>query len=204
MLETRRLKLRQLLISDHESLDALFGDADVMEFSDMPLNSDEAGAWLRSQIDGYEKNNGIEISAVVKKSTSEFIGYCGLTLFPDIDGIAEIEIGYRLIRKFRGDGFATEAASAVRDYAFSELKLTRLVALIEPSNRRSIRVAEKIGMTYEKDVMLKHYDHPDHLYSLHLWPFALLTLVFVSIGPLLYLVLNTGTENIGVCEGSGA
>ena len=55
MLETRRLKLRRLLISDHDSLDALFGDADVMEFSDVPLNSDETGAWLRSQIDGYEK-----------------------------------------------------------------------------------------------------------------------------------------------------
>jgi len=76
----------------------------------------------------------------VKKSTSEFIGYCGLTLFPDIDGTAEIEIGYRLIRKFWGYGFATEATSAVRDYAFSELKLTRLVALIEPSNTMIILI----------------------------------------------------------------
>jgi len=54
MIETKRLKLRQLLISDHESLDALFGDANVMEFSDGSLNSAEVGAWLRSQIDGYE------------------------------------------------------------------------------------------------------------------------------------------------------
>ena len=167
MLETRRLKLRPLMISDHESLNTLLGDSKVMEFSDGPLDSEQVYAWLRSQIERYEKDNRISLSAVVNKSTSEFIGFCGLTLFPDIDGAAEIEIGFRLVRKFWGHGYATEAASAVREYAFSELKLTRLVALIEPSNRRSIRVAEKIGMTYEKEAMLEHYDHPDHLYSMH-------------------------------------
>ena len=61
-----------------------------------------------------------------------------------------------------GYGYATEAARAVRDYAFSELNLNRLVALIEPVNQRSIRVAEKLGMRYEKDVMLEGYDYPDY------------------------------------------
>ncbi len=85
---------------------------------------------------------------------------------PDIDGVAEFEIGYRLIRSVWGNGYATEAAIAVRDHAFTVLNLTRLVALIEPVNNRSIRVAEKLGMKYEKDVFLPDYDHADHLYSM--------------------------------------
>ena len=167
MIETKRLILRQLAISDHEALDTLFADEKVMESSnDGPLNTKEVGAWLKDQIEGYQKNSGLDILAVEIRSTSEVIGYCGLTKFPDIDGAAEIGIGYRLIRRFWGCGYATEAASAVRDYAFSKLDLPRLVALIEPVNRRSVAVARKLGMTYEKEVMLEGYDHPDHFYSI--------------------------------------
>jgi len=167
MIETKRLLLRRLVISDHEALDTLFANEEVMESSnDGPLNTKEVGVWLKSQIEGYQECCGIEIMAVEIRSTSEVIGYCGLTKSPDIDGATEIEIGYRLIRKFWGHGYATEAASAVRDYAFSELALPRLVALVEPVNRQSIAVARKLGMTYEKDVMMEGYDHPDHLYSI--------------------------------------
>jgi len=92
------------------------------------------------------------------------IGYCGLFFFPDIEGQAEVEIGYRLARSVWGKGYATEAAKAVRDYAFNVLRLERLIAMIDPSNIASIRVAEKIGMHYEKEVMFEGYTHPDHVY----------------------------------------
>lgn len=168
MIETERLVLRRLVVSDHEAFDALFADEEVMESSDNgPLNTREVGVWLNGQIESYKKNSGIEILAVEIKSTSEVIGYCGLTQFRDIDGLAEIEIGYRLIRKFWGCGYATEAASAIRDHAFSELNLSRLVALIEPVNKRSIGVAKKLGMNYEKEAMMEGYDHPDHLYTMY-------------------------------------
>ena len=167
MIETKRLILRRLVIADHEALDTLFADEKVMESSnDGPLNTKEVGAWLNDQIEGYQKKSGIDILAVELRSTSEIVGYCGLIKSPDIDGTTEIEVGYRLIRKFWGYGYATEAASAVRDYAFSELDLPRLVALIEPVNRRSVAVARKLGMTYEKKIMMEGYDHPDHLYSI--------------------------------------
>ncbi|MBE2270717.1 MAG: GNAT family N-acetyltransferase, partial [Anaerolinea sp.] len=58
-------------------------------------------------------------------------------------------------------------ARAVRDYSFDVLGLSRLIALIDPQNKASIRVAEKIGMRYEKDAMLAGYTHPDHVYALH-------------------------------------
>jgi RimJ/RimL family protein N-acetyltransferase len=167
MIETERLILRRLTASDHEALESLLGNAEVMNSSvDGPLDSEEVATWLSDQIELYETDNGIEIFAVINRATSELIGYCGLTLHLDIDGVPEIEIGYRLIRKLWDSGYATEAAIAIRDYAFTDLKVDRLVALIEPVNKRSIRVSEKLGMEYEKDVMLDEYDYPDHLYAM--------------------------------------
>ena len=65
-----------------------------------------------------------------------------------------------------GKGYATEAAGAVRDYGLGVLGRRRLVAIIDPQNAASIRVAEKIGMHFEKEVMLEGYTYPDHLYAL--------------------------------------
>ena len=167
MIETLRLELRPLEASDHKALNVLFSDQQVMKSSiNGIMSSEEVMVWITAQIKEHKNNNGISILAVNNKSIAQVIGYCGLSLFPNIDGATEIEIGYRLIREYWGFGYATEAATAVRDYAFIELKLTRLVALIEPINQRSIGVAKKIGMSYEKDVMLEGYDHPDHLYSM--------------------------------------
>ena len=129
-----------------------------------PLATDEIETWLTDQMKVYEQQNGVGLFAIVRKSDSEIIGYCGLTELPDIEGGPELEVGYRLIRSAWGNGYATEAASAVRDYAFSELDQTRLVSLIDPTNTRSIRVAEKLGMNFEKEVLLENYDYPDHLY----------------------------------------
>ena len=167
MIETERLMLRHLKSSDNEAFNVLFSDAEVMKSSfNGTKTPEEVKGWLVNQIENNIHSKGIELLAVKFKSTSAVIGYCGLTQFPNIDGAREIEIGYRLIRKYWGHGYATEAATAVRDYAFKELKITRLVALIEPINQRSIAVASKIGMSYEKDVMLEGYDHPDYLYSM--------------------------------------
>ncbi|HSJ87148.1 MAG TPA: GNAT family N-acetyltransferase, partial [Anaerolineales bacterium] len=103
--------------------------------------------------------------AVIERSSSGLIGYCGLFHFPDVNGQEEIELGYRLKRAAWGQGYATQAARAVRDFAFHALNIKRLIALIDPENVSSIRVAEKIGMHYESDVTLEGYDHPDHVYA---------------------------------------
>jgi RimJ/RimL family protein N-acetyltransferase len=66
-----------------------------------------------------------------------------------------IEIGYRLARAYWARGLASEAAGAVRDYAFGVLALPRLVSIIDPNNSASIRVAEKNGLRHEKDVIFR-------------------------------------------------
>ena len=141
----------------------IFCDAEVMRFSDGVKTQEWVQNWLHSCLERYQ-TWGFGPYAVVEQSHQEVIGYCGLFLFPDLDGQAEIEIGYRLARSVWGKGYATEAALKVRDYAFNTMGIKRLIALIDPSNFSSVRVAEKIGMKYEKEIMLEGYTHPDHVY----------------------------------------
>lgn len=141
----------------------VFGDAEVMRFGDGVQTREWVEAWLRTCLENYQRR-GFGPYAVVEQSTGDVIGYCGLFYFLDIHGQPEIELGYRLRRAAWGQGYATEAARLVRDYAFHTLHIKRLIALIDPDNVPSIRVAEKIGLHYESEVMLEGYDHPDHVY----------------------------------------
>lgn len=166
LLTTKRLLLRHLHILDRESLYRVFGDAEVMRFGDGVQTREWVDSWLHTCFDWYYKSWGFGPYAVVTKNNQGVIGYCGLFYFPDLDGQPETEIGYRLARSAWGQGFATEAAVTVRDYAFKTLGIKRLIAMIDPSNIASIRVAMKIGMNYEKEIMLEGYTHPDHVYSM--------------------------------------
>jgi RimJ/RimL family protein N-acetyltransferase len=142
----------------------VFCDEDVMRFSDGVKTREWVDTWLRACHELYQ-SWGYGPYALVEKGSQAVIGYCGLFFFPDIGGQAEVEIGYRLARAVWGRGYATEAAKAVHDYAFTVLGIKRLIAIIDPSNIASIRVAKKIGMLYEKEVMLQGYTHPDHIYA---------------------------------------
>ncbi len=167
MLKTHRLILRRFISSDYDALSDVLGCQAVMKSSiDGALNAGQITDWLDDQFSSYQSNDGIEVLAVVNEELQTLIGYCGLFNLANTDVQREIEIGYRFMQKCWGKGYATEAATAVRDYAFITLNLPRLIALIEPANTRSIRVAEKIGMQYEKDIMLENYDYPDYLYSM--------------------------------------
>jgi [ribosomal protein S5]-alanine N-acetyltransferase len=166
-LKTQRLLLRYFQSEDLEQIHGqVFNDAEVMHFGDGLQTKEWVHQWLTQHIAGYEKY-GFGPYAVIEQKTQKIIGYCGLFYFPDINGKEEVEIGYRLARSTWGQGYATEAARAVLDFAFNDLQLSRLVALIDPGNIASMHVARKLGMHYEKDVMLEGYDHPDHLYALN-------------------------------------
>jgi [ribosomal protein S5]-alanine N-acetyltransferase len=165
-LTTARLLLRHFHILDSVPLYRVFGDAEVMRFGNGVQTREWVLSWLQTCLEWYYRSWGFGPYAVVTKHNQEVIGYCGLFYFPDLDGQPEVEIGYRLARSAWGQGYATEAAIAVRDYAFKTLGIKRLIAMIDPSNIASVRVAKKIGMQYEKDIMLEDYTHPDHIYSM--------------------------------------
>ncbi len=166
ILTTERLFLRHFHMLDVEAMYQVFGDVEVMRFGDGVQTKEWVRAWLHTCLEGYYQTWGFGPYAVVEQRSQDVIGYCGLFFFPDVNGQPEIEIGYRLRRAAWGQGYATEAVRAVRDYAFNILGLKRLIAIIDPASLASIHVAEKSGMKYEQEVMLEGYTHPDHVYAI--------------------------------------
>lgn len=161
---TERLRIRHLHIGDIAALCQLFADPEVMRYGDGPQTRTWVEAWVRTALARYHQDWGFGPYAVTLRATGALIGYCGLCYFDDVNGRPEVEIGYRLIRSVWGRGYASEAAQAVTTYATTTLGITRLIAIIDPSNVASIRVAHKLGMHYEADVMFDGYTHPDHVY----------------------------------------
>ena len=153
--ETKRLILRYFIPSDIDRLAKIVADPEVMRFSETGVkNRAQAEDFLDWMLYHYQKY-GFGLYAVIDKESSELIGYCGLLLWT-LDNHREMEIGYRLATDYWGRGLATEAAKAVRDYGWQLTKSDRIICIIEPTNYNSIRVAEKLGMKYEKDTVFKN------------------------------------------------
>jgi hypothetical protein len=106
--------------------------------------------WIDRNQDLYH-DHGFGLWTVILRSTGEFVGDCGLTLQRvDDSDTEEIEVGYHIRATLQGNGYATEAASAARDFARDRLGLDRLIALINPANLPSQGVARKIGLKPER------------------------------------------------------
>jgi ribosomal-protein-alanine N-acetyltransferase len=101
--------------------------------------------------------------AVILKEAGQFIGECGISV-QHIDNVEEFEIGYRFAKKYWGEGYATEAAIACQKYGTEQFSVKRYISIIEKENIRSIRVAEKGGMTLEKESVF--HGIPVLIYSL--------------------------------------
>jgi RimJ/RimL family protein N-acetyltransferase len=146
-LETERLLLRELTHADVDSLHEVLGDPEAMRFYPRPKTREETRAWIDWGIGLYPE--GLGLHGVVLRGTGELVGDCGLT-YQDVEGVTEVEIGYHVKRRLWGQGYATEAALAWRDYARDTLGLDRLVAIVAPDNLSSRRVAAKMGMSFER------------------------------------------------------
>ena len=154
-LETSRLILRSFTIDDLDRVAELMANPDFMRFSLGPMTCEQSRAFLEKLID-WDRADLPSQFAAIDRQTSTLVGYCGF-LHQEVDGEKEIEIGYRLHPDFWNRGLATEAARAVRDHAFRDLKLERVISLIHPDNHASRRVAEKNGMTLEKQTTFRGF-----------------------------------------------
>ena len=151
ILETDRLILRHQELHDLDSLFALYCDPDVRQYiPDAPRNYEETRKELEWHQNGYPKHPELGLWATVHKETGTFIGRCGLLPWA-IDGHDEVEVAYLIGKAYWGQGLGTEAAQAILEYGFEQLDLPRLVCLTDKNNLASIKVAEKIGMTFEKE-----------------------------------------------------
>jgi len=138
-------------LDDLDSLFALYCDPDVIRYiPDAPRSFEEAREELEWHSNGHPKHPELGLWATIHKETGKFIGRCGLLTWT-IDEQYEVEVAYLLGKAYWGQGLGTEAAQAILDYGFEKLGLSRLICLIEKENTASIKVAEKIGMTFEKE-----------------------------------------------------
>jgi len=165
-LETERLLLRAPVADDAGALAPMYADPEVMRFvgDGRPLTRAETHRSVKRMIQRWEAD-GFGLFTTVRKDDGAVIGRVGLLVWnadtwepttraESENGRTEVEVGYTLGRDYWGQGYATEAAGAVRDYALRELGADRLIALIIHGNTASENVARKLGLHYERDVKL--------------------------------------------------
>ena len=144
-LEAKRLILRPMLATDMDALHLIFTDPKVMaSFGGELFSREQMGNWLQRNLE-HQSQFGYGLFSVILKADGTLIGDCGLEQM-EVDGQSIAELGYDFRSANWNQGFATEAATAVRDYAFGVLQLPQLMSLIRVGNLASKRVAEKIGM----------------------------------------------------------
>ncbi|MCE2594666.1 GNAT family N-acetyltransferase [Motilimonas cestriensis] len=161
--ETDRLILRFFESDDVDVIYEIMSNRQVMKFSiSGPLNRKQANTFLDSILDTYT-SKGFSLWAVHSKEDERVIGFCG-HFFHRLEGKDEIELVYRLLPDYWGQGLASEAARAATDYAFNQLGLDRLISFIADNNEASKRVAESSGFKLERETHF--YDKPVLVYSL--------------------------------------
>lgn len=155
ILETERLVLRPFREDDVNALAGLFADPDFMRFSLGVQTREQTGVFLDKLI-GWARAGLPPMFAVELKNQRELLGYCGFFHHPP-EVTSEVEIGYRLNPVYWNRGLITEAARAVRDHAFRDLELPKVISLVHPDNLPSRRVAEKNGMTIERQIVFRGF-----------------------------------------------
>jgi RimJ/RimL family protein N-acetyltransferase len=150
-LVTQRLLLRPPVEGDLEGFALMSADPEVMRHVGLGRPYDRGTAERAFALHlAHWDDRASGLRSAVDRVTGEYLGFVGIsTLRPPGLGAGQTEIGWRLRRAAQGRGLATEGALAVRDHAHTALGITRLVALIQPANAASKRVAAKVGLRLE-------------------------------------------------------
>jgi len=146
-LETERLILRMYRLSDFEDHFKLCADPDVMRYllGGKPMSRLEAWRHMAFLV-GHWALLGYGYFAVEEKSSGRFAGRVGFT---NPEGWPGFELGWTIAPEFQGRGFATEGGRFLLQYAFKEMGKDRVISVIHPDNKPSIRVAERLGEKLE-------------------------------------------------------
>ncbi|MEK4207122.1 MULTISPECIES: GNAT family N-acetyltransferase [Paenibacillus] len=147
-IQTKRLKLRKMKLSDSASLFNIWSDPEVTKFMNINSFTDESQAVEMIKI---LNNLSLESKAIrysiIELESNRIIGSCG---YNSIDSSnAKAEIGYDISKDYWGKGYAPEAIQSLMDYAFNTLNFNRIEAKVEPENNNSIRVLQKLNYTFE-------------------------------------------------------
>jgi len=164
LLKTERLLINMITLDDAPFLKALMNDKDwILNIGDRGIRTiEDAEDFIKTRFFKSYKENGFGFYSMVIKDTFEMIGIVGLV---NREGLEYIDIGYGILPEFRGQGFAYEATKSIYDYSKDTLKLKKIVAIVNPDNIRSIKLLQKIGLSFEKMVRLPGEDKDIKLFS---------------------------------------
>ena len=167
LIQTDRLSLRQFDLNDAEFILALLNEPSFIQ------NIGDRNVRTRTDAEKYLENgpmtsyakNGFGLLAVTLTETRETISMCGLI---KRDALEDVDIGYAFLPKFWSQGYAIESAQGVMKFAKEVLGLKRIVAIVDPANAGSVRVLEKLGLTFEKIMRLSEDDIELKLFAVNL------------------------------------
>jgi len=165
--ETERLILRTLLETDVNGMFELDADPVVHTYlGNKPIATIEQASEAISFIRKQYITNGIGRWAIIEKETNAFVGWGGFKFITELTNGHQnyYDLGYRLLRRFWGKGYATESALGAIDYAFNELKLSTIYAIADSQNLPSIKVLEKCNFKYVE--MFDYFSAPHCWYEL--------------------------------------
>lgn len=150
---SNRLQYRAILKSDFESWLPLFDKEEVAIFIglDQELSKRElCEKWFEKVFERYDNELG-GMNALIEKESGNLVGQCGL-LIQDIEGVQMLEVGYSILPKYWGKGYATEAAQAHRNHAFDHDLAEELISVVHVDNVKSAKVAKNNGMSIAKSM----------------------------------------------------
>ena len=156
--ETERLLIRPLVSDDDQDWQEFIMDEVATKYfpDEWKLKPEKSKEWIDFQLKRYnDKRYGLQ--ALIDKKTGKLIGQCGL-LSQTIADRSELEIGYHLISRFQGNGYATEAAREFKKLAFANNLTDSLISIIDLENIPSQKVAERNGMTRETQTVFMKTD----------------------------------------------
>ena len=154
--ESERILFRKAIDSDFDNWLKFFNDPITSRYWIAPREEAKiiCENWYKKQYYRYENDLG-GLCALIEKETGQLIGHCGL-IVQEVDNLKEIEIGYHLLPKYWGKGFAIEAAIKCKDYAFENNLTDSLISIISLTNKPSESVAIKNGMQIDKVTEYSH------------------------------------------------
>ncbi len=164
ILETNRLNLREVTASDAEFFLELLNEPDFIRFvADRGVRTvDDAAQYIATKVTPSYAQFGFGFYLVELKGSATAIGMCGLIKRETLE---DVDIGFALLRKFCGMGYAFEAATGVLEYGRSVLGLARVVAITAPGNTASARLLEKMGLRFEKMIQIPGYSFESRLFT---------------------------------------
>ncbi|MDP1392850.1 GNAT family N-acetyltransferase [Lysinibacillus capsici] len=148
-IDTERLRLQKMEKADAKSLLTIWSDPDVTKYMNITqFTQEEQALEMIELLEQLAKQHKAIRFSIFEKASNHIIGSCGFNML-DYDN-ALTEIGYDLGKEYWGKGYATEAITALIDYAFKHLKMETIVAEVDAANINSIKVLKKLNFIYQE------------------------------------------------------